>query len=102
MLARLRIWQILSLQLLVGSASVVFFGLFVHFPDVARRPNQLAAGVLFLLLLGVVVPVILHLTGIAAKRAKSFGAVFVPAWTIGICMALCYAFVFLWLNTFGS
>jgi hypothetical protein len=102
MLLRIRIWQIPLLQLLVAAGSVVLFGLFVGFPDISRRPEPVVAGVFFLVLACIALAAIFLLTGAAVNRARPLAAVFVALWSIAICLAACYCFVFVWINTFGT
>jgi len=100
MLTHIRTWQVLLSQLAVVVAATVGFALFVHFPDVARRPEP-PPGVLFLVVFSVTTVLLIFLgaAGVRSPDARSWIAIVsaIVLW----CFA-CYSLMFVWLNTFGS
>jgi predicted transporter len=102
MLSRVPIWQIAFLELFLVAGSIALFGVLIHFPDVTRRPAPIVGGIYFILLATISAIAVGKLTTAAIHRARPTVAALIVLWTIVIVLAACYAFPFLWLNTFGS
>jgi hypothetical protein len=100
MLLRIRTWQVIVLQLLIGGLSTFFLATMIHYPDIARRPEPQSGKLLLAFLIFVSAGVLTLLAvGVRSGRANTVGVVTstIVAWLLGL-----YALVFVWANTYGT
>ena len=100
MLKRIGIWQVVGLQLLVAALATAALVLFVHYPDVSRRPSPPPKS-LFFALIAVVTVAAAALAG-AGIRSPQADTALALLFTIVLWLLSCYALVFVWINTFGT
>ena len=100
MLLRLRTWQIVLAQLAIAIVLPGLLALFVHFPDLARRPEPAPQRLFLVSFCGApIVLMLLAAAGVRSPNATSWvsfvSAIF--AWVV-----VWYALMFVWINTFGE
>jgi hypothetical protein len=100
MLSRIRIWQVMALQVAIGGLSAFCLAAVLHYPDVARRPQPpscgLAVGLMLFLSAGVLALLAL---GVRSPKVSTAGVI---TSTIAVWLLGCYALVFIFINTYGT
>ena len=100
MLSHIRTWQVIALQLAIGSLSALFLASVIHYPDVARRPEP-QSGKLFLAFFLFLSAAVLTLLAAGVRSAKANTAGVITS-TIAVWLVGSYALVFIWINTYGT
>jgi hypothetical protein len=100
MLSRIRTWQVVAVQLVIGILSILFLAMAIHYSDVVSRPEPQSGKVLLGFLVFVSAGFLAVLA--AGVRSEKAHTVSVVASTIVVWFLALYGLVFIWINTYGT
>jgi hypothetical protein len=100
MLRRVRIWQLILCEIAAALLATALLVVFIHFPDVARRPMPPPKS-LFFGLIAFLSLVVLTSAAVGVRISRTGRAVVIVL-SIAVWLLGCYALLFVWINTFGT